>query len=178
MSPTSALEESITAKLTEQEQRLQAQMDQLAQARYEADMATFRAHATGVVRESAPALAGAFGEDAVDIIRQRYETLAEAQRHRGEKVNLPPIEDVVRDMERETLDFATRLKEIPAVRALFGQPRKIPGRLPYASKRPRRIGPHSQNRNRYRRSGGRRPLRSPGPEALPGLNPRRGMETS
>lgn len=123
VNPVSQVEEQVTAKLTEAETRMQAQIDEMNRLRYERDMAEFRSGASAHISSSEDRLlADGFQDEATELVRGRYEALAEAQRHRGETVSLPPIEDVVRDLEKETLEFISRFKDNPRVRELFKQP--------------------------------------------------------
>lgn len=115
--PTARLETEVNRKLSETERRIEEKMQALQAAEQRRQEAEFVAEATAEIQRLSP-LVAALGDDGVNAVYQRF--AAEAQQvHPGENLTLSSYEDVVGAVEREVLDFVSRVKEIESVRALF-----------------------------------------------------------
>ena len=112
--PTSQLEEQMTQRLTETERRLQERLDALQRAEHQRLERAFFDEARGEAARVSP-LVASMGDTGLQAIYARYQ--AHAHAHQGEQ--LPSYEDVIREVEREALDFIRPLLETETVRGLI-----------------------------------------------------------
>lgn len=108
VNPTSQLEEQLLEKLQETERRLAERQTAMEQRERQMQMQMFRADTAALISSQSEILKG-LGDEAVDLVAQRYEALAQAQIHQGQQVNLPPTQDVIRQIDGELRQLAQRL---------------------------------------------------------------------
>lgn len=123
VNPTSELEETIQARLTETERRIQGQLESLQAAEQQR---LERAFADEVQRraQTVSPIVAALGTPGVQAVYHRF---ASAQHQGG---SLPSYEDAIRSVEQETLDFLRPLLSLPAVQALLPRQQQAPDASP------------------------------------------------